>query len=83
MRRLSKQNFFLFAVAKVQCRISKKEAPRPNPYFTGRDDVLAELHRALRGDGRAVLGQAIQGLVGIGKTQTAIEVHLGMRVPSA
>ncbi len=47
--------------------------PRRDSYFTGRADVLAELHEALRGGGRAVLGQAIQGLGGIGKTQTAVE----------
>ncbi len=47
--------------------------PPRNPYFTGREDVLAEIHRTLTDDGRAVLGQAIAGLGGIGKTQTAIE----------
>jgi tetratricopeptide (TPR) repeat protein/transcriptional regulator with XRE-family HTH domain len=44
--------------------------PHPrNPYFTGRDDVLAELARTLR-DGCAV---ALCGIGGIGKTQVAVE----------
>ena len=46
-----------------------------NPYFTGREDALSALHEALHGDGCAVVGQtqAISGLGGIGKTQTAVE----------
>ena len=48
---------------------------RRNPYFTAREDVLKALREALRGDGCAVVGQtqAISGLGGIGKTQTAVE----------
>ena len=45
-----------------------------NPYFTGREDVLAEISARLEKGGRAALGQAaICGLGGIGKTQTAVE----------
>jgi len=44
-----------------------------NPYFTGREDVLKELHSALKSDKAAALAQAISGLGGIGKTQTAVE----------
>ena len=44
-----------------------------NPFFTGRDQILLDLHGALRGDGAAALSQAIRGLGGIGKTQTAVE----------
>jgi Tfp pilus assembly protein PilF len=46
-----------------------------NPYFTGREDVLARLAEQLKAGGRAALGQmaAISGLGGIGKTQTAVE----------
>jgi tetratricopeptide (TPR) repeat protein len=45
-----------------------------NPYFTGREDVLAEIADRLDKGGRAALGQAaICGLGGIGKTQTAVE----------
>jgi len=44
-----------------------------NPYFTGREDVLKELHNALKSDKAAALAQAISGLGGIGKTQTAVE----------
>ncbi len=46
--------------------------PQRNPYFTGRGDVLDALHQALTDD-HTVPGQAITGLGGIGKTQTAIE----------
>jgi tetratricopeptide (TPR) repeat protein len=43
--------------------------PPRNPFFTGRDEYLKRLEHGL-GHGRA---QAISGLGGIGKTQTAIE----------
>ena len=42
---------------------------RRNPLFTGREEVLKELHRTLRE--RKIT--AISGLGGIGKTQTAVE----------
>lgn len=46
-----------------------------NPFFTGREDVLTRLHEQLTAGPAAVLTQtqAISGLGGIGKTQTAIE----------
>lgn len=46
-----------------------------NPYFTGRDKVLKDLCRALtKGNATALTQpQAISGLGGIGKTQTAVE----------
>jgi tetratricopeptide (TPR) repeat protein len=46
-----------------------------NPYFTGRETVLQNLHEALSRDSATALtqGQAISGLGGIGKTQTAVE----------
>src|SRR5579864_518822 len=46
-----------------------------NPFFTGREDVLAQLHRALQADATVALShsQGISGLGGIGKTQTAVE----------
>lgn len=43
-----------------------------NPLFTGREDVLRDLESGLQG-GPVALGQAIAGLGGIGKTQTAVE----------
>ncbi|HEV3498149.1 MAG TPA: FxSxx-COOH system tetratricopeptide repeat protein, partial [Actinomycetes bacterium] len=47
--------------------------PARNPYFTGRDDMLAELQQRL-GSGEATLVvQALHGLGGVGKTQLAIE----------
>jgi tetratricopeptide (TPR) repeat protein/transcriptional regulator with XRE-family HTH domain len=46
-----------------------------NPFFTGRDSVLQQLHDALAHEHTAVISQsyALSGLGGIGKTQTAIE----------
>lgn len=47
--------------------------PPHNPDFVGREDVLTGLHELLTaGKGPAVLTQAITGLGGIGKTQTAL-----------
>ncbi|HEX7628037.1 MAG TPA: toll/interleukin-1 receptor domain-containing protein, partial [Candidatus Methanoperedens sp.] len=44
-----------------------------NSYFTGREAVLEELHNTLNFKKAAALAQAISGLGGIGKTQTAVE----------
>ena len=46
-----------------------------NPFFTGRVDVLVQLHRVLHTENSAALShpQGISGLGGIGKTQTALE----------
>ena len=46
-----------------------------NPYFTGRDTILQNLHEVLIKDSATALnqGHAICGLGGIGKTQTAVE----------
>ncbi|HLI05304.1 MAG TPA: FxSxx-COOH system tetratricopeptide repeat protein [Ktedonobacteraceae bacterium] len=48
---------------------------RRNPFFTGREEVLQQLHKTLSANGTAALTQpqAITGLGGIGKTQTALE----------
>src|SRR5262249_30684153 len=46
-----------------------------NPFFTGREDVLSQLHRALHAENRVALShpQGISGLGGISKTHTALE----------
>jgi NB-ARC domain len=46
-----------------------------NPFFTGREDVLFRLHRALHTEHTVSLSQpqGISGLGGIGKTQTVVE----------
>ena len=46
-----------------------------NPFFLGRDDELAQVHRHLQGSHATTLSQpqAISGLGGIGKTQIAVE----------
>jgi hypothetical protein len=46
---------------------------RRNPNFTGREDLLRLLHEALASGKPAALTQAMHGLGGVGKTQTAIE----------
>src|SRR5947209_3802411 len=47
---------------------------RRNPFFTGREDILERLHTLLHSSPTAgTRVQAISGLGGIGKTQTAIE----------
>jgi tetratricopeptide (TPR) repeat protein len=48
--------------------------PMPrNPHFVGREETLQVLHAALRDRKNVLLTQAISGLGGIGKTQTACE----------
>jgi tetratricopeptide (TPR) repeat protein len=44
-----------------------------NPNFTGRETLLDNLKTALRSGQPAALTQAIHGLGGVGKTQTAVE----------
>jgi len=44
-----------------------------NPNFTGREEMLADLRKALTSGQAAALTQAIHGLGGVGKTQLAIE----------
>lgn len=48
---------------------------RRNPFFTGREEILAHLYAALKKSKTASLtqAQAVSGLGGIGKTQIAIE----------
>ncbi|MDH6119333.1 tetratricopeptide (TPR) repeat protein [Kitasatospora sp. GAS204A] len=51
-------------------------APQKNPSFTGRDDVLTELHTTLAEGTTALVAaapQTLQGLGGVGKTQLAAE----------
>jgi tetratricopeptide (TPR) repeat protein len=44
-----------------------------NPNFTGRDDYLSNLRRALTSGHPAALTQSLSGLGGVGKTQLAVE----------
>src|SRR5690606_32197048 len=46
-----------------------------NPFFTGREDILEEIYKALLSTKRA----AFSGLGGIGKTQTAVELPIATR----
>ena len=46
---------------------------RRNPNFTGREELLDQLHKSLTSGEHAALTQAIKGLGGVGKTQSAIE----------
>ena len=57
-------------------RASLWNVPFPhNPFFTGREKVLEDLRQSLTRERKAALSQiqAISGLGGIGKTQTAVE----------
>jgi tetratricopeptide (TPR) repeat protein len=45
----------------------------PNPYFTGRELLLAEVHTRLTASDLAVRRVALTGLGGVGKTQLAVE----------
>lgn len=53
--------------------ISVWNVPSRNPYFTGRLEVLEPLHRLLNKEPDTIQIQALTGLGGIGKTQTAVE----------
>ena len=44
-----------------------------NPNFTGRENLLTELEKALENQQTRVINQAIAGLGGVGKTQLAVE----------
>ena len=44
-----------------------------NPFFTGREAILQQLHATLCSNKIATMTQALSGLGGIGKTQTAVE----------
>jgi tetratricopeptide (TPR) repeat protein len=47
--------------------------PPKNDFFTGREEILDDLHEQLKRENRAALKQALSGLGGVGKTQTAAE----------
>jgi hypothetical protein len=49
--------------------VAPSNLPERNPFFTGRELVLAQLQEALAVQGRA----ARSGLGGVGKTQTVLE----------
>ncbi len=51
------------------------DIPKQNQFFTGREIVIEQLHEKLKENGATALSQpqAISGLGGIGKTQTAIK----------
>ncbi|WP_129306615.1 FxSxx-COOH system tetratricopeptide repeat protein [Streptomyces sp. L2] len=49
------------------------EVPRRNPRFTGRDDLLTEIHESLADAERGASACTLLGMSGIGKTQLAAE----------
>jgi tetratricopeptide (TPR) repeat protein len=49
---------------------------RADPYFIGRDDLLAAVHRGFRAGGATSAVQVIAGLGGLGKTRLAVEYAL-------
>jgi tetratricopeptide (TPR) repeat protein len=70
-----------------QSQLSATEAPRfpgelprvwnvpfhPNPFFTGRNQLLAELQTRLQAPGRTARRVVLTGLGGVGKTSIAVE----------
>jgi len=44
-----------------------------NPFFTGRDDILDKLHNSFKDSRSLAITQAIKGLGGVGKSETANE----------
>lgn len=71
----------LVSSSTIQQETPKVPAPywkvpyKPNPFFTGREEILEQLYKAFRErKGKAAkLPQALSGLGGVGKTQTAVE----------
>ncbi len=47
--------------------------PQRNPFFTGRKDILTNLHKSFKDSNSLAITQAIKGLGGVGKSETAIE----------
>jgi Tetratricopeptide repeat/NB-ARC domain len=47
--------------------------PPRNPYFTGREDLLQDIHERLTGKPTALVPHALRGYGGVGKTHLAIE----------
>ncbi|MGZ4925901.1 MAG: TIR domain-containing protein, partial [Halobacteriota archaeon] len=47
--------------------------PQQNPYFTGREAILEDLHESLTANKKGAWKQAITGMGGVGKTQLAAE----------
>ena len=67
---------FIAATMDKRPREVIENVPYPrNPYFTGRETILQNLHESLSKNSATAItqGHAIFGLGGIGKTQTAVE----------
>lgn len=59
---------------KIEMKCSLWHLPCPqNPYFTGRSNILDSIYSTFKKSNSLAVTQAIAGLGGIGKTQTAIE----------
>ena len=74
--RLDDQEMRQLLEASLTALMPHWSVPLPrNPYFTGREEILKALHAQLGINRTAVLRQssALQGLGGVGKTQTALE----------
>ena len=69
------KRFFFEALYGTASMLPLYNFPEHNPYFTGREEILAQLHAKLTAGKSVALiqTQAISGLGGIGKTQVAIE----------
>ncbi|MGA9601926.1 MAG: tetratricopeptide repeat protein, partial [Methylocystis sp.] len=80
---LSKSQIVIKLLAKARAEKMLEAPPRRprnlpfaslGPLFKGREEIMAELHAALKSvSGVAVAGKALHGLGGVGKTRLAIE----------
>ncbi|MEU9881351.1 FxSxx-COOH system tetratricopeptide repeat protein [Streptomyces phaeochromogenes] len=71
-RRSPKTLLTLARYPETRCEIWG-EVPRRNPRFTGRDDLLTDLHERLADAERGASACTLLGMSGIGKTQLAAE----------
>lgn len=80
-RRYKSQRDMYVAEGDINIHPPKQEVSYPfydirhaqNPNFTGREDVLAELHTQLHQQQTTTVTQTIAGLGGVGKTQLVVE----------
>ena len=63
----------VFPVSAKEPTLPTNNLPERNPHFTGREEILKEIHNNFQTGQTVSLRQTVAGLGGVGKTQTAIE----------
>ncbi|MDR2712895.1 MAG: tetratricopeptide repeat protein [Clostridiales bacterium] len=63
----------IFPVSAKEPTLPTNNLPDRNPHFTGREEILEEIHNNFQTGQTVSLRQTVAGLGGVGKTQTAIE----------